>query len=281
MSRAAKIWLIAASSLVLIGCIILGGIMTMLKWDFTKLSTVKYETNNYEIAGGFKNISIKANTADILFVASESQDCTIICYEQEKVRHTVAVEDNTLAIEVKDSRRWYEYIGINFDTPQITVYIPQGEYGALSVKSSTGDIRVENMAIETLKLSVTTGSITVSDITCQEDINISVSTGKAKLSDIVCKNVVSSGNTGDIFLQNVIASEKISIKRSTGNVSLEHADAADIFVKTDTGNVTGTLLSDKVFITQTDTGKISVPKTSSGGRCEINTDTGDIKIKIQ
>jgi len=281
MSRAAKIWLIAASSLVLIGCIILGGIMTMLKWDFTKLSTVKYETNNYEIAGGFKNISIKANTADILFVASESQDCTIICYEQEKVRHTVAVEDNTLAIEVKDSRRWYEYIGINFDTPQITVYIPQGEYGALSVKSSTGDIRVENMAIETLKLSVTTGSITVSDITCQEDINISVSTGKAKLSDVVCKNVVSSGNTGGIFLQNVIASEKISIKRSTGNVSLEHADAAEIFVKTDTGNVTGTLLSDKVFITQTDTGKISVPKTTSGGRCEINTDTGDIKIKIQ
>ncbi len=281
MSRAAKIWLIAASSLVLIGCIILGGIMTMLKWDFTKLSTVKYETNNYEIAGGFKNISIKANTADILFVASESQDCTVICYEQEKVRHTVAVEDNTLAIKVKDSRRWYEYIGINFDTPQITVYIPQGEYGALSVKSSTGDIRVENMAIEALKLSVTTGSIAVSDITCQEDINISVSTGKAKLSGVVCKNVVSSGNTGDIFLQNVIVSEKISIKRSTGNVSLEHADAADIFVKTDTGNVTGTLLSDKVFITQTDTGKISVPKTSSGGRCEINTDTGDIKIKIQ
>lgn len=281
MSRAAKIWLIAASSLVLIGCIILGGIMTMLKWDFTKLSTVKYETNNYEIAGGFKNISIKANTADILFVASESQDCTIICYEQEKVRHTVAVEDNTLAIEVKDSRRWYEYIGINFDTPQITVYIPQGEYAALSVKSSTGDIRVENMAIETLKLSVTTGSITVSDITCQEDINISVSTGKAKLSDVVCKNVVSSGNTGDIFLQNVIASKKISIKRSTGNVRLEHSDAAEVFVKTDTGNVTGTLLSDKVFITQTDTGTISVPKTTSGGRCEINTDTGDIKIKIQ
>lgn len=281
MSRAAKIWLIAASSLVLIGGIIFGGIMTMLKWDFTKLSTVKYETNNYKIAGGFKNISIKANTADILFVASESQDCTIICYEQEKVKHTVAVEDNTLAIEVKDSRRWYEYIGINFDTPQITVYIPQGEYGALSVKSSTGDIRVENMAIEALKLSVTTGSITVSDITCQEDINISVSTGKAKLSDVVCKNVVSSGNTGDIFLQNVIASEKISIKKSTGNVRLEHADAAEIFVKTDTGNVTGTLLSDKVFITQTDTGKISVPKTTSGGRCEINTDTGDIKIKIQ
>lgn len=281
MSRAAKIWLIAASILVLIGCIIFGGIMTMLKWDFTKLSTVKYETNNYEIAGGFKNISIKANTADILFVASESQDCTIICYEQEKVRHTVAVEDNTLAIEAKDSRRWYEYIGINFDTPQITVYIPQGEYDALSVKSSTGDIRVENMAIETLKLSVTTGSITVSDITCQEDINISVSTGKAKLSDVVCKNVVSSGNTGDIFLQNVIASEKISIKRSTGNVRLEHADAAEIFVKTDTGNVTGTLLSDKVFITKTDTGRINVPKTTSGGRCEINTDTGDIKIKIQ
>ena len=53
-----------------------------------------------------------------------------------------------------------------------------------------------------------------------------------------------------------------------------------MFVETDTGDVTGSLLSDKVFITKSDTGSIDVPKTVTGGKCEITTDTGDIKIEI-
>ena len=61
----------------------------------------------------------------------------------------------------------------------------------------------------------------------------------------------------------------------------KNSDANDIFVETDTGHVTGTLLTDKVFITQTDTGDVDIPKTVDGGRCEIITDTGDIKINIK
>ena len=71
------------------------------------------------------------------------------------------------------------------------------------------------------------------------------------------------------------------IKRSTGDVKFDGSDAAEIFIKTDTGDVTGSLLTDKVFITQTDTGNIDVPKTVNGGRCEISTDTGDIKISVK
>ena len=78
----------------------------------------------------------------------------------------------------------------------------------------------------------------------------------------------------------MIAENKLSIKRSTGNVKFRSCDAAELYVKTSTGNVTGSLLTDKVFITETGTGRIDVPETSVGGRCEIKTDTGDIEIKI-
>jgi len=82
-------------------------------------------------------------------------------------------------------------------------------------------------------------------------------------------------------LKNVNAAEKFSIERSTGDVKFDGCDAAEVFVKTDTGDVTGTLLSEKVFIVETDTGKVDVPKTVNGGRCEITTDTGDINISIK
>ena len=320
MSKAAKIWLITAASLVLIGCIIFGGVMSMLKWDFTKLSTSRYETNNYEINKNYSNISIITDTADIVFVFSDDKQCSVECYERENAKHSVTVKDGTLVIAVDYSGKWYENIGINFGTPKITVYIPQGEYGGLSVKSSTGDVEIpkglnftsidisentgdvtcyasalEDIKIKTttgdilvkdvssslLDLSVSTGKVTVSDVRCEGDVKVRVSTGKANLADISCKNLISSGNTGDISLRNVIASEKISIKRSTGDVKFDDSDAAEIFVQTDTGNVTGTLLSEKVFIAKTDTGRVNVPNSISGGRCEIITDTGDIKINIK
>ena len=108
-----------------------------------------------------------------------------------------------------------------------------------------------------------------------------VSTGKTKLSDVTCKNLISTGSTGDITLTDVIATERFDIERSTGDVEMEACDAASLIILTDTGEVEGSLLSDKVFVVRTDTGDIDVPKTTSGGICEITTDTGDVEIYIK
>ena len=320
MRTRTKVWLIIAATLVLIGCIAFGSAMSMLNWDFTKLSTTKYESNSYEISDNYKNILIITDTSDVVFIPSKSLTTSVDCYEQENTKHTVTVNDNTLVIKMVDTRKWYEYIGINFGTPKITVSIPQEEYNTLSVKSSTGDveipkdfkfesidisvntgkvtnhasaseilkiktstgsIRVENTSVGTLDLSVSTGKVTVSDVTSKGDVSVSVSTGKTYITDTKCKSVISNGDTGGISLDNVIAAEKFSIERSTGDVKFNNSDATEIYVKTDTGDVTGNLLTDKVFIAQTDTGKVDVPKTVIGGKCEISTDTGNIKIQIK
>lgn len=281
MRKSTKIWLIIASSLVVIGCAIFGGVMTMLKWDFTKLSTDKYETNLHEIDENYTNISIEANTTDIVFEYSENAKTLVVCYEESKMKHSVMVSDDTLHIKVEDGRKWYEHIGIHFGTPKITVYIPQGEYGTLSVKTSTGNIRVGNVSADTLDFSVSTGNVTVSDVICKGDIRIKVSTGKTDITNINCQNIISNGSTGKVSLNNVVATETFSIERSTGDIKFDGCDAADIFIKTNTGDVRGNLLTDKVFVAQTNTGSVDVPKTVNGGRCEISTNTGDIKIEIE
>lgn len=319
MGKTTKIWLVTAASLVLIGAVVFGGVMNVLKWDFAKLQTVKFELNEYDINESYKNISIVTDTAHVVVAPSQNAKHSVACYELKNAKHSVSVKDETLVIEIRDARKWYEHLGIAFHSPKITVYIPQGEYGLLSIKSSTGDveipkdftfermdisestgnvtvhasvldavkiktstgnIRVEHAYAGTLDLSVSTGEIVVSDVVCGGNVKIHVSTGKTKLTDMTCKNLISRGSTGDVSLNRVIAKETISIKRSTGDVRFEDADAAEIFVDTDTGDVTGTLGSEKVFMTQTDTGKVDVPKTTGGGRCEITTDTGDIKLKI-
>lgn len=280
MNKKIVAWLIAAASLVAVGCVVFGSSMRMLNWDFTKLSTTKYETNEYTLVDEYQNISLVAATADIVVVPSETANTAVVCYEQKNAKHAVAVKDGTLVIELENTKKWYEYIGINFGSPKITVSIPRREYDVLAVQVSTGDIRIDKLSAEQISLSVSTGKVTATDVTCEGDMTVRVSTGKTNLTDVYCKNLMSSGDTGSLSLKNVIATEKYSIERSTGDVELEQCDAAELFIKTDTGDVSGTLRTGKAFETTTDTGRVNVPKGTAGGKCEIITNTGDIKIDI-
>ncbi len=314
-----KVWLIIAVALIFVGGAIFAGAMTMLDWNFNHLSTDEYDTNEHTIDEAFININIITDTADITFVPCEQSTSTVTCYEPQNMAHSVTVKDQTLVIEVIDNRKWYEHIGFYSQSPKITVCIPQGEYHTLSIESDTGDvviptgyqfdsmniaedtgavtnrasvsgkikiqtstgaIHVENVTAGTIDLSASTGKIIVSNTICEEDLTVNVSTGKSELTEVTCKNVLSDGDTGSISLKHVIAEESFSIKRDTGNVRFENSDAAEIFVETDTGDISGTLLSDKVFFAQSDTGKVNVPKSTSGGKCELSTDTGNIEIVL-
>jgi len=273
-----KIWLVVAVLLILIGSVAFGGVMMKLKWDFTALSTTKYETNTTLTETDYKNISIITDTADIEFILSD--ESKVVCYERVNEKHVVEVKDGTLFIKLTDERKWYEYIGINFESTKITVYLPKSEYGNVSVETSTGNITLGDILAESLDLAVSTGKVAVNNVTCKDDVNVEVSTGRTNITNLACKNLTTRGSTGGVNLKNTVATEKFSIERSTGDVKFDGCDAKEITVKTDTGSITGTLLTEKVFVAHTDTGKISVPNTTSGGRCELTTDTGNIKITI-
>ena len=319
MSKKMKFWLIVATSLVAIGLIVFASVMALYNWDFNKLSTVKYETNTYNLNEEFSNISINTDTADISFVLSDDGASKVVCYEPENSKHSVSVQNGTLTVNLVDEREWYEHIGITIGNEKITLYLSEKEYdllvikedtgdikipkefnfksidisastgdvksfasasGKIKIKVSTGDINLQNLSADNLELKASTGNINLSDVICENEIKINLSTGKTSITDTKCKNITSKGDTGDILLQNAIAKEKFFIERSTGDVRFQKCDAGEIFIKTDTGDVKGNLLTDKVFITQTDTGRVDVPKTVTGGKCEIITDTGDIEIKI-
>lgn len=315
-----KKWIIIAASLILAGMIIFTGVMTMLNWDFSKLTTSKYQTATHTVAKDFNNISIKTSTAEIKFLPATDGKTTVVCYEQKSAMHSVELVNDTLVIEEIDERKWYHYLSIGFSNPTITVYLPKSEYTELSVNASTGDMNIPaNFSFEsvdiskstgdivvsanvtglariitttgdiTLKsttvgeavLSVSTGDISVENVMSMGDITTNVSTGDVRISESQCLNLISDGNTGDLEIYNVIAVENFKLTRSTGDVEFKGCDAANLFIETSTGSVKGSLLSEKIFFAESNTGRINVPKTVNGGRCEIKTDTGNIKVTIE
>ncbi|MBR5569293.1 MAG: DUF4097 family beta strand repeat protein [Oscillospiraceae bacterium] len=86
-------------------------------------------------------------------------------------------------------------------------------------------------------------------------------------------------DTGNVVMNEIYAT-KMVIETDTGDVKLNACDGAQIFIETEIGDVTGTLRSGKLFLCSSDTGDIHVPKSEPLGQCEIETDTGDIEIRI-
>ncbi|MBQ3184028.1 MAG: DUF4097 family beta strand repeat protein [Clostridia bacterium] len=280
MGKSTKIWLISASALVLVGILVFTAALASVDFDITKLSNTEYVTNEYSLTEDFESIFIEADTADIIFKLSKNGENRVVCRENKKTPHTVKTENGSLTIDPSDNREWYDHINIfSFGSTDITLYLTETEYENISVEVSTGDVHIGYISAGELDIETSTGDIGIEDIWAG-NIDIKVSTGDVTLTDISCDSLKTEGDTGDIMLKTVVAEAKFDIKRSTGDVKLEGCDAEELRIETDTGDVVGTLLSEKIFITESDTGRIDVPETTNGGRCEITTDTGDIKIDI-
>lgn len=320
MKKSTWISLMVAGVLIVFGVGLFCGAMSAVDWDFTALSGYEYVTNTTEIVKPFVGIEIETDTADIRFAVSEDGSKYVECGDILPIEYSVEVDNGILKIQVVDTREWYEYISIGI-TPAsyVTVYLPAGEYGSLSIKESTGDIEIpedftffemdialstgdvhvssnvrneakittdtgditlQNASVGPLELQVSTGEVAVSDVVCEGDVRVKVSSGKTFLTNLTCRNLTTTGDTGDVLLQRVIASDSFDIQRDTGDVSFEGCDAASIRIVTDTGDVMGTLLSEMVFIYRTNTGDVDLPGTTTGGTCDITTDTGDIIITI-
>lgn len=301
MKKATKIWIITATILVLAGIIISTAALAATGWDFKNLSNSKFETNSYEIKEDFQNISIETSMSEIVFKPSDSDSAEVLCFEDIKTKHSVAVENGTLVIKETDSRQWFDFIGFfYFDFPKITIYLPQSSYASLLIETDTGDVEIPAefsfgnitatsdtgdiqclaSAMKLLKLESDTGSVHAESLSAEE-VDLSVDTGDTNLTDITCKALTAHSSTGDITLNNVIAAETFFLENDTGDIAFTDCDAAEIFAETNTGEIFGTLLSEKIFFTNSSTGDIRVPQSMSGGKCELSTNTGDIRIELK
>jgi len=295
MSTTRKI-IIAALVLLLIGLIIFTVTMCRNNWSvpgvIVKTETV---TQTFEISERFDSIALDIETDDVFFAQSYNSRCNVVITNYKNSEYNVGVKNGTLRIEKVKAKGTF----LDFGDPSITIYLPATSYNDLSISASTGDIIIpsdfnfRNMDIDMstgeitcgasvsdkLNLRVSTGEITLYSASAG-DVFIKVSTGKAEVKDLRCSSFESDGSTGRISLENTFVTGKIDIERSTGNVSFKNCDANEIEVKTSTGDIKGSLLSDKIFIARSDTGKINVPETLTGGKCKLTSNTGDILITI-
>ncbi len=319
MNRRLRKLIPAALILLVVGALIMVAAMFSMKFDFRRLGTRRTVTNTYTPAGDFEDILIGIDTAELTFLPSEDGKLKVVCVEEEGMQHVVAVSDGTLSIQAVDTQRWHEKIGVGGEKTSVTVYLPKKEYGALTLKTSTGDVTVpaafrfrsvlmtgstadidfrafteggvsirtstgdislDGLQADSLDLTASTGHIRVSASVIAGSVKVQTSTGEVGFTDLNCADARVKTTTGEVDLTRVLASASLRIETDTGDVSFDRSDAPEIRVETDTGDVTGTLLTPKNFEADTDTGRVKLPRSEPGGRCELKSDTGDFEISI-
>ena len=303
MNKTKKIWVLAAAICLFIGCIIVCGSAASVGFDFTKFNTYTLEKKTYAINEPFENIDIQTTEANIILLPSENDSCEIICAENDKIMHVVSVENDTLKIVRKDTRKWYECIGVFYSISdfEIQVYLPQKDYNTLHTASVSGDIIVpDTFAFSEANLSTTSGDISFEaksetawngksvsgDIDVKNiasgAVNIDTTSGEIDLEDVLANSINLGTTSGDISLENALAQKELFIKSTSGEVSLESCDGGDITIKTTSGDVKGSLRSEKQFVTHTTSGDIHVQDSAfAAEKCTVNTTSGDIRFTIE
>lgn len=294
---AKRIWVLIGTALVVLGLTIFVLAWVALGWDLSGAVQEDLTENEYATLPEFSSVSLDVDTADITFIKADASKVTL--YEEKDFPHTVEVRDGVLFIEAAQ-RKWTDSIKlISVSSPRITVYLSEGQYEALNVIGSTGDVKVSGgIAFDSVGISCSTGDVVINDTSARSvkvetdtgDISVkgteahelvlNVSTGDVRAENVRCDTLRSEGSTGELFLSNTVASGMITLERSTGDISFNGCDAAQIEIITSTGDVEGTLLTAKSFDADSNAGDVDVPKNTVGGKCTVRTDTGDIKIRI-
>jgi len=303
--------------LVVLGCLLFVGCSAANGFDWSRLSTQKYEQKTTTTEEAFQSISITDIFANINFLPAADGVCKIEYEESKNITYDITVSADTLIIKQIDNRKWYHHIGFNFYCPTLTVYLPQSAYNTLTVQSKTSDINVptdfsfENLKIHvstgdvstsadvsgdlnvrtstghitvskaspaSVTLSASTGRIEASNLNVSGSFTATSSTGNQKFHNITCSTATMTSSTGDKEISSLTASENLTVTSDTGDSTFRDITCGAASVTTSTGDQNYTNFTCTSANLLADTGDVRMANLIASGHLQIQTDTGDISF---
>ena len=311
-----RFWLLATVLLV-VGLLTILSAFIYIGFDFTRLNSTNLEQKTVAVEEPFHSIYVDADWFNVTVLPkSEGGAATVLAPDGTNLHTEISVREGILTIEVKDIRLWYQsffsYAPGALGT--ITLYLPEGAYGNLTILSDTGDVSVDSGAPEVLffekaKIETSTGDVfyhadmpvdtpflifdtkgvlelitSTGDVTvCNTDayvLHLYTTTGDVSLSEVSVRECSLTTSTGDVCLQNLqgdVESTTLTlyVETSTGDVAVTDTVLAHGEVTTSTGDVTVSGGSTRELSLKTSTGDVEILQYTANFM-SIETSTGDV-----
>ncbi len=242
-----------------IGVILLGTSVVMVGFNLSELVASNSLTQTtYIIEDKVERVVVDGLACDITIMPSSNKTCKIVSYDGKNLANSFVLNNGTLSIGQTDSRKWYEYITLNFGT-SIKLYLPAGSYESLFVTTGSGDVTVSPLlAFDSVKIESKSGEVDFK-ASVSEDLTIKTSSGDI---DATWKST-----------------KFVDLISKSGKIEVDGFEGEEIRIETNSGDVDGQIFGDIIYETETKSGYISVPPSGMGGKCLIKTHSGDIDIE--
>lgn len=248
MKNKAKVFISLGVILFILGIGLFVVSLVMVGGDFRLLSTEQFESKSYQTeATGIRSIELESFNGDIKLAKSPDAKIHLTYSEGKKNIYEIKVTEGVLTIVNKDTKKWYERIGINLNFPEPVV---------LSLP--------ENME-SNLKIKTFNGAIDANDISLKGDAALETSNGSFQIAD--------TDLTGSL-----------SLLTFNGEIHLKQLGVGTgLTAKSSNGSIRGTLkgeLPDFSIQSHTVNGSNSLPENMESGAkaLTISTFNGEIKI---
>lgn len=223
---------------------------------------------------------------DVAIRPSPDGICRVVCPDGEKIYRQVTLDGETLTVTRVDDRKWYEHIGISWGwKPRaVTVYLPEGTYRDLSLKTASGEIDVPaGYTFSSAKLTSASGDISFS-CNVEKALEISTASGDVALSDLQVASLYFPGSltvttaSGDLSFENCGVSGTFTASTASGDVEVSGGAPTKMVLSTVSGEISLENLEVWGSLSvSTTSGEITFDRLSAHENIEMTTVSGDVK----
>ncbi|WP_404448556.1 DUF4097 domain-containing protein [Sutcliffiella horikoshii] len=222
-----------------------------------------------------ENIEIRATSADIKVVSSDREDIYAILSgdvsEKNKENYKLKVKeaDGKVHIEVEQPKMEFQ-IGTNITSLKLEIEVPEKIYTELSTYSTSSDIHLEGMQVDSLKTELTSGDIIVEGVKIEENYSIVLTSGDVRIENTEAKSISIEGTSGEITFKEVLADVKVDT--TSGDIHVWGLQG-DIDVETTSGDI--------VIENERITGNIEVEVTSGDVRVQFDENPTSLAVDFK
>lgn len=143
----------------------------------------------------------------------------------------------------------------------LTVYVPAGtKLNSISIKSSTGDVTLEDLAAKELVLRNDFGKMNLVNLNTS-GIDARISTGNMNLTGTTTESLKLKGDFSEIYLEDSAVTGSANITTATGGIKSRNSALSQTEIKTDFGDIS-----------------LDLTSPSTEYKLDLSTEFGDISV---
>lgn len=239
----------------------------------------RQEKKSVDVTEPFTGLLVQEASADVQLLPSEDGGCRVVYGESEFSRCRVDVENGTLTVVRETEEHSRKGLFSIEDALPVSIYLPAGDYEALSVTTASGDVKASSrLGFAETAIHTGSGNIRLEDLSAG-DLNLSSTSGDVRLENLEAETLSAKTGSGKVKLRGCSAAS-LKLESSSGDLTVKASSCTgDGQLRTGSGDIELEDSSFRALDLSSTSGEATLSKTACSGSVKAETGSGNIRLR--